>query len=349
MNIIELSVVIPVYNAERYLHNCLDSIVRQIQSDKVEVIIVDDGSSDASGKICDQYALIYNFIKVIHKKNEGCYQSRILGSRLARGTYLWFVDSDDWIAESSIGTILELIDKKNSPDVLLFGYMINGITQSKFGSVFDCDVYTKKNDTALYEALYKSHELNPVWCKCWKRELFLNNKYIKDIRDFMYGEDIYITAAIFQKAETIAMNKCCLYSYRICETSATHRFHPFRIKNEEIALQLQYKIAEKRVNDGIKLSEMLDSKAQREAIYNVISILKCEYPFKKKIKVLDEYIYSDFWNRYFEMQLFPENKNYKFIYNVLKMNPKKRNRFFKIYSYISVKRTFLKTIRKVKN
>lgn len=102
-----LSIIIPVYNVEKYVLRCLESCtVQQMNSKyKYEVICVDDGSTDRSLEIVQEYAAKHDLLKVIHKSNGGVSSARNCGMSVAQGRYLWFVDADDWIAEGSIGAI----------------------------------------------------------------------------------------------------------------------------------------------------------------------------------------------------------------------------------------------------
>ena len=95
-NRIKVSVIVPVYNVEKYIRRCLDSIISQTYKN-LEIIIVDDGSTDNSGKICDKYALEDTRIQVIHKENEGIVSARKVGILRATGEYTTIVDSDDWV------------------------------------------------------------------------------------------------------------------------------------------------------------------------------------------------------------------------------------------------------------
>lgn len=95
-----ISFVVPVYNAEKYLHQCLDSITQQL--DHSELILVDDGSTDSSGRICDEYAAKYPKIKVLHTENKGASQARNIGVEAAKGMYIVFVDSDDYISKDFV-------------------------------------------------------------------------------------------------------------------------------------------------------------------------------------------------------------------------------------------------------
>ena len=115
----KISIIVPVYNVEKYLRKCVDSILNQTFKD-FELILVDDGSIDTSGKICDEYNLKDNRIKVIHKENGGLSSARNAGLDIAQGEYIGFVDSDDWI-ELDMYEELYKICKENDTDVGIVG------------------------------------------------------------------------------------------------------------------------------------------------------------------------------------------------------------------------------------
>ena len=114
-----LSIIIPVYRVEKYLSKCLDSIVNQVKGRETEIIIIDDGSPDRSGEIADKYALEYSFVKVIHKANAGVAAARNTGIDSSQGNWLYFVDSDDWMAEGAVDILLDRTKKNPDADVIL--------------------------------------------------------------------------------------------------------------------------------------------------------------------------------------------------------------------------------------
>lgn len=117
MDKITFSVIVPIYNVENYLCQCVDSILSQ-ENCEFELILVDDGSTDQSGEICDQYAEKDTRVRVIHKENGGLSDARNAGVREADGEYLLFVDSDDYIAEQSLQKISFIIKENNNPDIV---------------------------------------------------------------------------------------------------------------------------------------------------------------------------------------------------------------------------------------
>lgn len=107
-----LSVIVPVYKVEPYLHRCVDSIRNQTYKN-LQIILVDDGSPDNCGKICDEYAELEARIIVVHQKNRGLSGARNTGLRYAKGDYVAFVDSDDWIDSSMYETLVDMIEKND--------------------------------------------------------------------------------------------------------------------------------------------------------------------------------------------------------------------------------------------
>ena len=111
-NIKLISIIIPVYNTEKYLERCLNSLIQQTVK-KIEIILIDDGSTDSSGNICDNYAKNHENIKVIHQMNRGQAAARNEGLKIAGGKYIGFVDSDDWVKYDMYETMLEVIENEN--------------------------------------------------------------------------------------------------------------------------------------------------------------------------------------------------------------------------------------------
>ena len=114
------SIILPIYNVEKYLDRCVESVVNQ-DFDDYEMILVDDGSTDNCPKICDNYAEKYPFVKVVHKRNGGLSSARNAGLEVASGKYVFWIDSDDWIQPNTFKTIYNAL-LKNSVDVLKINF-----------------------------------------------------------------------------------------------------------------------------------------------------------------------------------------------------------------------------------
>ena len=137
------SIIIPVYNVEKYLNKCVDSVLNQTFTD-FEVILVDDGSPDNCPAICDSYAEKDKRVRVIHKQNGGLICARKSGLEAARGDYIGFVDSDDWIEENMYELFADMI-KKYSPDMVLSDfYFDSGKEIINSEQLFEQEFYDKK-------------------------------------------------------------------------------------------------------------------------------------------------------------------------------------------------------------
>jgi glycosyltransferase involved in cell wall biosynthesis len=115
---VKLSIILPVYNTSSYLRQCLDSILSQLKNHAVELIIVNDGSTDNSAVILDAYAAKYNEIQLHHRKNVGVYPTRNFALEQARGDYIWMLDSDDYLLDGALATLMNEI--KTHPEVEIF-------------------------------------------------------------------------------------------------------------------------------------------------------------------------------------------------------------------------------------
>lgn len=119
-----ISFIVPVYNVEAYLHQCVDSIINQTSGDW-ELILIDDGSCDGCPQICDEYAWQDNRIKVIHQSNQGVAVARNVGLDVATGEWIWFVDSDDWIESEAVSILKSNYIQSGGPDLIMFGFTRN--------------------------------------------------------------------------------------------------------------------------------------------------------------------------------------------------------------------------------
>ncbi|MDO4173557.1 MAG: glycosyltransferase family 2 protein [Eubacteriales bacterium] len=169
-----VSVLVPVYNVEPYLRQCIDSIMGQTFSD-FELILCDDGSTDCSGQICDTYAAKDSRVRVVHKKNEGLLWTRRVLLRHATGRYVLFVDSDDWIAPELLEKTVACAQRTGS-DIVLFGYIDvtdGGIPRQAHADLYpDGASFFGEKRMELYQTFAVTGHLNHVWDKLILRSLF---------------------------------------------------------------------------------------------------------------------------------------------------------------------------------
>lgn len=176
----KISFIIPVYNCERYLTECLESIIGQ-RTDSVEIILVNDGSTDDSLYICNAYAKRYDMITVINQPNRGTSSARNAGLEVATGKFIWFVDSDDMIADDVIPTIIDTIT--DDVDILTFNY-----TSREDCGDFVHYVYDNRQKLTPIEFLSQSKR-GYLWNKILKRETIGTTRFLdgtKNIEDFLF-------------------------------------------------------------------------------------------------------------------------------------------------------------------
>jgi len=217
----KVSVVVPVYNVEKYLEKCIDSILSQSYVD-YELILVDDGSTDSSGELCDNYAEKDSRIKVFHKKNKGLVHTRKIGLQYSVGEYILPVDSDDWIEKDMLKYLMSIIEKTNA-DMILTGI----ITEDEAtGSV---EIIQEKFPEKLYDMTDKSNELlqnlfvqkedkrkrgvrSNLHTRIYKRNLVYNHQMKVDDR-ITNGEDDACFFPTILGAKSVYVSKKCFYHY----------------------------------------------------------------------------------------------------------------------------------------
>lgn len=212
----KISVIIPVYNVENYLKKCIQSILAQDFSE-YEIILVDDGSTDGSGKICDEYSQKYSQIKTIHQKNIGQGGARNKGIEEARGDYLLFIDSDDSIKENTFSYLYNTA-LDNGTDIVLFGMDYidedgNTIETKRASSGGICNVDSSQ---CAYMASVDPY----VWNKLYKRDIFIKN----NIRypEKVWYEDFSVISRIMLCADKVTVTDKVFYNYLQRKNSTMH-------------------------------------------------------------------------------------------------------------------------------
>lgn len=216
-----LSVVIPVYNVENYLPQCIESILNQTFRE-IEIILVDDGSTDRSAAICDEYAEADPRVKVFHQKNTGLVGARKKGVELSSSTYITFVDSDDFIEKESYNRAFDSM--KEGIDVICFGitrYYENGKAPKADHSLFDEKIY-KKTDMLqeivpymIWNEKRGSFGLDPSLCiKIIKRELLTKSYKLLKEQNFYYAEDSAVIFPVIYMANSMEVKYDSYYYHR---------------------------------------------------------------------------------------------------------------------------------------
>jgi len=251
-----LSIIVPVYKVEDYIHKCISSILSQTFTD-FELILIDDGSPDNCGAICDDYAKKDNRIIVIHQKNQGLSAARNAGLDIAKGDYITFVDSDDSISEYIYSDNMDILLKDKSIDVLEYPYQkvynqeIKLVTDP-INHIYGC------NNIFSYWALQSNKGPN-VWSKIYKASIF------ETIR-FPYGkvyEDLFILPDVSEKVSHLYTSEKGFYFYTIRENSLSNGDHSLN-REQPLNKQLDLYDAWLKVNDKIKYYKSYN----KERIFN---------------------------------------------------------------------------------
>ncbi|MDE7334449.1 MAG: glycosyltransferase [Lachnospiraceae bacterium] len=237
----QISIIIPVYKVEKYLNKCLDSIVNQVKGKEAEVIIIDDGSPDSSGEIADRYASEYPFIKVIHKENEGVASARNTGIDLSEGAWLYFMDSDDWMAEGAIDILLCKTKENPGADVILMDAWKNVDGKEDgwehFREEFSLEGRQKISRLqrgALYfpgTGMGTKIPLAAPWDKVYRKK-FLDRCQIRFKQELKVLDDMVFNMEVFGEADNVVYCKEKIYHYRYVPDSITNSYKPDRVSQD---------------------------------------------------------------------------------------------------------------------
>lgn len=249
----KVSVIVPIYRVEKYLKQCIDSIICQTYSN-LEIILVDDGSDDCCPKICDEYAEKDSRIKVIHQKNQGQDAARKAGIQIATGTYVGYVDGDDWIEPQMYENLMKFA-VANEVDVVESGVIDSWTNLNKMRIPFlDEGVYKDQcfskliAPKLLYSGRFFSHGVLPyLFTKLYKKELIEKYQMLSEpSRNIV--DDVMCTFPCVLEARSIYISHKCFYHYRVRENSAKRevrsdiayivkKCYPNWIKRFETAIQ----------------------------------------------------------------------------------------------------------------
>ena len=256
----KLSVIIPVYNVEKYIRQCLDSVYSQTFRD-FEVIIIDDGSPDNCGRICDEYAEKYgNEIntKVIHKENGGLCRARNDGIDAAQGEWITFVDSDDWIEPDYYEAMFNALGDKKV-DIFVAGVCFintfNGAQTKAYCFAEDKVCKTRKElDHLMVRVLIGEKNGNiflggtgAPWDKLYRSDFVRHNKLYFETK-LRANEDVLFNFIAFGKADSVEVSALCGYHYRQVEYSITHQINSNKLKSMVTFLETANEYLEKNNN-----------------------------------------------------------------------------------------------------
>lgn len=253
-------IIIPVYNVQNYLKQCVNSVLNQTFK-SFEIVLVDDGSTDNSSKICDDLKESDCRVKVVHKSNEGLISARRTGLKIVNSKYICFLDSDDYWELNTLEKLYEII-KLYSVDIITFkwkkvnsnGVLINRIDDGVFS---ESGLVDKKQ---YFREVVKTSRLNSLCIKCCKYELFDVDHDYSNLYKIQNGEDLIQSLPLIEQASTFYYLDEALYNYRTNPESITNVYQDNQYKTLNILRPLVYQYMEKM---------HLDSKENIDLFYSV--------------------------------------------------------------------------------
>lgn len=289
---IELSIIVPIYNVEKYLPQCLNSLIEQDFS-SLEIILVNDGSTDSSGEICEYYSKLDNRILTIHQSNQGLSAARNKGLSIATGKYVGFVDGDDYIDKNMYKIMYSYIKRYNVDIVTCnFYHLYDSGKIIKDKTDMSNKIYSGTKNVVI-EMLNDKVIRNFVWSKLYKREIFYKIRFEEN----KIYEDILISLPIVEQVNNILYIQNPLYYYRHRDNSISKIKSISRIESAINNSYLRYKQINKKIKD-LK-------------IYNINSMLNricCEYfenqdylennIFFEKFSIIIKEILQEYFNNY---------------------------------------------------
>lgn len=246
-----VSIIIPVYQAEKYLTNCVESILNQTYKN-FEIILVDDGSDDGSETICDNYSRKYNHIFSIHQRNKGVSSARNLGLDHARGEYILFVDSDDYIEDNYLENAFTAF-RMNNIDMYLCGYQDvrkdGRIKEKKYYPLVNDSIWKCNRMGNIMMKLFRSCILHAIGTKIYRRAII--EKYrVRFKEKWQYYEDIYFCLSYLAHCDRIYIEKKIMYYYRRdVENSLLHQKRCIKYESIYRTYRLLYKLMDFENND----------------------------------------------------------------------------------------------------
>lgn len=270
----KFSIIVPVYNVEKYLRRCVDSILNQTYKD-FECILVDDGSTDNSGKICDEYVKLDSCVKVIHQSNKGVSAARNVGLDIASGEYICFCDSDDTVSRDLLMSLNNEISLSH-PDVIIYGF-------TEVFNNYKCEHIYKKGTllNEIQDNLLTDEWMNVAWNKCVKKSLLHEKRFPEGV---VYEDRFFIPEIMLSINSCIIIDKSLYNYYKNIPESITMVKKSNRIidlvhsdlkciklaeKNGSRSLNICKLVALERISYCLSLNEMdhLLSDIQREYLF----------------------------------------------------------------------------------
>lgn len=251
------SIILPVYNVKKYLNRCVDKLLCE-KFKNFEIILVDDGSTDGCYNICDEYVEKDSRISVIHKENGGLSSARNEGFKTAKGKYIFWLDSDDYIVQDALSILYNHL-KDNNVDIIKYNYIKQPINEPEY-SVLEPGIYNKEEicNSVLKLAIESTGSfIWSVWSHIYKREFLIKNSLSFISEREIGSEDYLFNLQSYLRAKNILVIKDTLYNYDLRMGSLTNRYRQ-NLMNQYLKL---YKLMSNEIMQS-------DNDQLMESIYN---------------------------------------------------------------------------------
>lgn len=323
----KISVIMPVYNVAEYLPKAIDSIINQSHKN-FELFLVDDGSTDRSGKICDEYASKYSCIKVLHQKNSGAHNARNSALKLANGEYVCFFDSDDYVDRNMLSDLLEVAKKYNS-DLVISGFYINTYYDSDKFIVLDYIPYTTNgieienfdNSSDFRKNSYLNFDRNmfyPPWNKMYKLSYLKDNKITFPIT---YRDDFPFVLSVIKDINNVTYVKKQYYHFlRKRSDSETQKYvENLYEKREEEHYEMLSLFSYWGLQNDEKSKEMISRRYVDRIIECMVNLFnsECKLSNKDKESMISNYLHNDNFDLCISVAR-PKKFYLKLMYSILK-------------------------------
>ena len=277
---LKYSVIVPVYNVENYLSRCIDSLLAQNYVD-LEILLIDNGSNDQSGQICENYAAQFSNITAYHIPNKGVGSARNFGLSKAKGEFIYFVDADDYLVGNLFSDVESQLDSQL--DLLVFSYY-NSIEKNlseidRSAKILPTEGKKDKSDfIALFQELCLTDMMYTVWNKIYRREFLEEHQIV--FESYELGEDVRFNLNVYQHVNAVLLVKSCYYVYisgRI--DSAMGQYNPNRMNYQ---LEELGKVDQLMISWNSHDDQFIDQIKARILMSNIQNISKQKMSLSKK-------------------------------------------------------------------
>ena len=332
---LKVSIIVPVYNAEKFVEQCINSLLEQTYKN-IEIIAVNDGSTDNSLQVLSKF-IMHKRVMILNQENSGAYLARKNGELKATGEYIMFVDADDWIERNTVEILVNKINEFNA-DIVKFREILEpkcDISPLIIKDTINPYIINNKNKTIIYDLFINTCILNKLSNEIIKRELI---KYDKINKNLSQGEDALLNYEIFTNANTILMIPDVLYHYRNNPNSTTNSIELNKIiKNiEDIFYVYQRKL------EYLKKWNYYNEKTEKEVAIGLVNFLCGELCKIYRIKAISNKRIEEVYNQIHLNEIFyflssklekKDIKDKNLLKRKIKINLIEK-RYIKIYRYI---------------